>query len=127
MDWPITYLKRRAAFRKGKQGEEFWIKKKFKTGSKKNEQFTEIITNENGTQERVNVIPDYITSTQVGDVKNVATQSNTKQMKAIKLVADRKNKKFSVIVRNTKHPNGKTHISVPLSRTALIHRVVDSD
>ena len=81
----------------------------------------------------VQVIPDVLTNSSVGDVKNWADLSYTKQLQDIALVSnpsqaisvkrnDRpysKVRKFEVVVRHETHPSGKeTNISSPL-QTAI--------
>ena len=126
MDWPLSYLKRRAAMSKGKKTEEQWIKEHFGDSATRNNAVKSVVVRDENTNKskRVKVIPDYIIGSEVGDVKNVKSQSYTQQLRAMKAYADSIDATFSVIVRNNSHPDKQTYITGPLSNNATIHRII---
>ena len=122
MDWPISYLKRRSSMKQGKADEEFWIKKQFgdKAG-KNNKQFDVRHLNAEDAYVITPVIPDYITGSEIGDVKNVAHQSYVNQLRAVYALSVQENKKFSLITRTDTTFSG----TFPLSMKK--HQIITKD
>ncbi|MEN2399244.1 DUF4157 domain-containing protein [Flavobacterium sp. MC2016-06] len=116
IQWPLTYLKSRASRRRGRTGEDGWVKEQFgDSAGKNNRTYNPRITNDDGTTQVVPTIPDYVVGGEIGDVKDVNYQSYTEQLKAIKQVARDEGKSFSLIIRKDDNPNGKTGLSSNLS------------
>ncbi len=116
MQWPLTYLKGRASRRRGRSGEDGWIKEQFgDSAGKNNRTYNPTIVDDEGISKVVPTIPDYIQGGEIGDVKDVNYQSYTEQLKAIKQVAKDENKNFSLIIRKDDNLNGQTTLSSNLS------------
>jgi hypothetical protein len=127
IQWPLTYLKSRAARRRGRTGEDGWVKEQFgASAGKNNRTFNPRIIDDDGVAKVVPTIPDYIAGNEIGDVKDVNYQSYTQQLKAIKQVARDEGKSFSLIIRKDDNPNGKTGLSSNLSSEIQVgpHRII---
>lgn len=133
--WPLSYLRGRAARKLGKSTEDTWIKAVYGSGvSKNNQEF--LVEDDNGEYE--GWIPDVYTDTVVADVKNVASQSFSAQLRAFYAIAKHKDpitdekrkiatggkyvakkiRSFEMIVRSKAHSDGKTELSGPLESAA---------
>jgi hypothetical protein len=138
-DWPITYLRRRASFKKGKAIEAYWIQKIIKTG--KNNKTFQVMEDKSWTT----VIPDILTNKVVGDAKDWKDISFTEQLRSFHMIAKARNypgrvkdndgnpvkwlKSFVLIVRSKSHSEGKTNVSGPLKRAAdsIYYKITDKD
>jgi hypothetical protein len=137
-EWPLTYLRNRAARKKGKAIEAQWIKKVI--GAGKNNQAFEV------KQGRVwnTVIPDILTNSVVGDAKDWKDISFTEQLRAFHMIAKagrnpgkvKRNgvevkwmRSFVLIVRSKSHSEGKTNVSGPLKGACdtIYYRITDKD
>jgi hypothetical protein len=133
--WPLSYLRGRAARKLGKSTEDTWIKAVYGSGvSKNNQEF--LVEDDNGEYE--GWIPDVYTDGVVADVKNVASQSFSAQLRAFYAIAKHKDpitnekrkiatggkyvpkkiRSFEMIVRSKAHSDGKTELSGPLESAA---------
>jgi predicted XRE-type DNA-binding protein len=120
--WPHFYLRTRAARRAGFDAESKWRPIVFPGSGAA----TFDVVRKNGTA--VVVIPDVLTGSVVGDIKNWASLSFTQQLQDFALIANPANatsvkragrpysalRKLSVAVRHESHLQGKTAISGPL-------------
>lgn len=138
-DWPLAYLRRRAALKKGKAIEAFWIRKVLGTG-KNNASFQ---VREQSTWNVV--IPDILTDSVVGDAKDWKDISFTVQLRAFHMIAKARNnpgrvkdaagnavtwlKSFVLIVRSKSHSEGETNVSGPLRAAVdrIYRRTTDKD
>jgi hypothetical protein len=138
-EWPLTYLRRRAAFKKGKAIEAYWIKKVL--GAGKNNKVYKVWDG----AEWKNVIPDIDTPGVVGDAKDWKEISFTAQLRAFRAIAKAASnpgsvrdandkpvswtKSFVVIVRSKSHSEGKTSVSGPLAGAAdvIYYKITDKD
>lgn len=141
--WPLSYLRGRAARKLGKSTEDKWIKAAYGDEVTKNNQ---AFTVENDEGEYEQWIPDVATDSVVADVKNVATQSFSEQLRAFYAIAKHKDpltdearkiyeggtrvpkskvRRFELIVRSARHPAGTTDVSGPLvDATDRIRRII---
>jgi hypothetical protein len=142
-DWPLTYLRRRAAFKKGKALEAYWINKVLGVG-KNNQSFQ--VAHRNGRKVTwESVIPDILTGALVGDAKDWKDLSFTEQLRDFHTIAKAsanpgkvKNadgtavswaRAFVLIVRSKSHSEGKTNVSGPLKSAAdtIYYKITDKD
>ena len=138
-DLPLPYLRRRAAFKKGKAIEAFWIRKVLSAG--KNNRVYRVKVG--SAWERV--IPDVVTDSVVGDAKDWKDISFTAQLRAFHAIAKASTRigevedadghpvnwtrSFVIIVRSKSHSEGKTTVSGPLVGAAdqIHYRITDKD
>jgi len=85
-DTPLRYLRRRASLKQGKTGEAKWIADAIPGATKNNKVFK--VEQANGTYE--DRIPDVFTDEYVGDVKNVAKQEFSPQLRDSYIIAKQK-------------------------------------
>lgn len=133
--WPLTYLRGRASRRNGRLSEATAIHSVYGGGVQKNNQAYDVTFDDHDMQETVTVIPDICTDDEVGDVKNVQTQSFTEQLRAIYAMAnnedndggavtitragsdveiDHADRDFDLIVRGPQDSDFATDVSGPL-------------
>jgi hypothetical protein len=133
-DWPLEYLKRRAAFKKGKAIEAEWIKKTL--GLSPNPQAFEVLHGKSWDS----VIPDILSAAYVGDCKDWADISWRPQLRDFYTIARaRENagmvryaggaqvlwtKTFILLVRHKSHSEGETVVSGPLKAVADVRYVI---
>jgi hypothetical protein len=120
--WPYFYLRLRAARRHGFDSETLWRPIVFPGSSPAT--FDVVRLDGSTTQ----VIPDVLTSSKVGDIKNWASLSFTQQLQDFALIANPSSaksvtrngrpysakRKFEVAVRHETHTQGETSVSGPL-------------
>jgi hypothetical protein len=142
-EWPLTYLRGRASRKRGKATEDNAIEAAYGKGVVKNNQVFKVEV-EKG--EYIDCIPDVFTDKVVADVKNVASQSNTEQLRAFGIIATgkdpvsgekrkvikdgkivpHKKRRFELIVRSEDHEAGETKLTGPLEDAVdVIHYVID--
>lgn len=123
-DWPLAYLRRRASFKRGKITERDWAGEVFPGASA-----MPFLVKFGRRKETF--IPDIVSSTVIGDVKNVKRQALVPQLVAFEMIAHpskypgkvfendgttpvKNNRKFELIVRGKKHSEGQTDVTEPL-------------
>jgi hypothetical protein len=131
--WPLTYLRGRAARKLGKSTEDDSIQSVYGDEVTKNNQAFSVEI-EKGVYE--DYIPDVFTDDVVADAKNVANQSFDRQLRAFYIIAKgedpftgkkrkvkrggeivpNKKRKLELIVRSDTHPDGETTLSGPLKQ-----------
>lgn len=142
-DAPLTYLKRRASFKRGKATEKNWGKVVFPDAKHKAYKILWA-----GNMETV--IPDLVTSDVIADVKNVKSQDFDPQLRAFEMIAHPSkhpgkvfeadgttpvtvDKSFELVVRGPKHSEGPTKVYGPLLAAlnkpphAIIHDKAEED
>jgi hypothetical protein len=133
-DWPLEYLKRRAAFKKGKAIEAEWIKKA--VGANKNSETIEVKHGKSWDA----VIPDILTATMVGDCKDWANLTWRPQLRDFYTIAKASDnpgkvrkpggaevswsKTFVLIVRHDSHSEGPTVVSPDLEANARVIKII---
>lgn len=133
-DWPVEYLKRRAAFKKGKAIEAEWIKHEL--GLSKNNTAIEVQHSKKWDA----VIPDILSDDYVGDCKDWASISWRPQLRDFYMIAKAADnigmvryprgaavswtKSFVLIVRHKSHSEGETQVSGPLKAIADVRYVI---
>jgi Domain of unknown function (DUF4157) len=138
-DPPLTYLRRRASFKRGKTTEKNWAQEAYPGGGSK---IYKVKPARNRKAETV--IPDIVTGSVIADVKNVKYQDFDAQLRAFEKIAhaDRytgmvfesdettpvtTSRKFGLIYRSKKHSEKKTVLSGPLEAALDEHKDIIVD
>jgi hypothetical protein len=136
---PLTYLRLRASFKRGKATEKNWAQKAYPGGGPK---IYKVKPAKNRKAETV--IPDIVTGSVIADVKNVKYQDFDPQLRAFERIAhaDRyaglvfesdkttpvtTGKKFGLVYRSDKHSEKKTVLSGPLTAALDEHKDIIVD
>jgi hypothetical protein len=136
--WPYFYLRLRAARRQGFDAESKWRPIVFPGSSPAT---FDIVRLDGST---ATVIPDVLTGSKVGDIKNWGSISFTRQLQDFQIISDPKalstsvkrngrpysaKRKFEIAVRHETHTQGETSVSGPLQNAVnnsggVVHFVI---